>query len=81
MGKTGCVVFLLLLLCMPHPAQTEAIPELIEPVGVKIDSEAVIRETLSEISVYEGAVVPGLAELYFPCDGRVEKVYACIGTY
>ncbi len=79
MGKTGCVVFLLLLLCMPHPAQTEAIPELIEPVGVKIDSEAVIRETLSEISVYEGAVVPGLAELYFPCDGRVEKVYACIG--
>lgn len=59
-------------------AQSRA-PELLEPVGVKMDLESVIYEDLFSAEVYEGEVVPWVEEISFAVDGRVEEVLVSPG--
>lgn len=56
-----------------------AVPALLEPVGVKIDVATVERGRLTEITVYDGAVVPYVEELFFPIAGTVEEIHVAVG--
>ena len=66
------------MLCCGYAEEQQA-PELMEPVGVKMDTaEAYIGE-ISNISVYDAAIVPTLEELYFPLDGVIAEIHAVVG--
>lgn len=56
-------------------------PELMEPVGVNIDTVTVKRGTYENLSYYEGSVVPSVSELCFPADGKIDNVYAYPGKW
>lgn len=72
------VCFLLLALAMPSVC-AEEIPELLEPVGVKMDTaEAYIGE-ISRIEVFDGNVAPYVEGLYFSTEGIVDEVHVVIG--
>lgn len=55
------------------------VPELIEPVGVKLDTAAVVRQDIYELRYYDAAVVPYTEELSFTVDGAIESVDALVG--
>lgn len=68
-GLTGC-----------GQENTEAsVPELIEPVGVDVDTAVVKRGNFSSVNSYQGQVVPDIKGLYFTNSGQVESVEVSIG--
>lgn len=72
----------LLLLALPiarAEEENEIVPELLEPVGVKMDSEPVRRGTIFQTVIYEGAVVTESREAYFTVDGKIKDVFVKIG--
>ena len=75
MGMTGCS------LEEPDPgkAPAEAVPELLEPVAVKMDVAKAQIGDIYRVSVYKGEVVPYTEELHFLVDGYLEKVYVTTG--
>lgn len=73
---------LLLTLCLGGCAQkAEPVPEieLLDPVGVELDSAAAYIGDLSQITTYDSAVTPEVDELYMTVDGTVKKVYVTLG--
>lgn len=56
-----------------------AVPQLLEPVGVALDTETAYIGEISDITVYEGSVRPYVEELYFTLNGSVDEVHAVVG--
>ena len=56
-------------------------PELLEPVGVKVDTAVVTRSDLYKTSVYEGSLVAKAEELSFEIDGRISEVFVWPGKW
>ncbi len=71
------------LLCMilPYAAagEEEAVPELLEPVGVQLDFEPVRRGTMSFLTLYSGEVACESEELYFEVDGKIDEICVLLG--
>jgi len=74
-----CALTLALGLPCAAESQTQQVPELLEPVGVKMDTVAAYIGQTSKIAVYEAEVAPRVEELYFTVDGTVEDVHIIIG--
>lgn len=55
------------------------VPELIEPVGVDVDTAVVEKMDLSSIHSYQGEVVPDMKSVYFMNSGQVGSVKVEIG--
>lgn len=62
-------------------AKEEAVPvpELIDPVGVDVDTAVVKKMDLSSINSYQGEVVPDMKGVYFANSGQVGSVKVEIG--
>ena len=67
--------------CAVQPEEAETVPELIEPVGVKVDTAVATRGTLYTVSTYEGSIVAAAEELRFEIDGRIGKVNVWPGKW
>lgn len=55
------------------------VPELIEPVGVKLDTAEVERQDLYQLKYYDASVVPYVEELAFTVDGQIETMEVLVG--
>lgn len=55
------------------------VPELVEPVGVDVDTAVVEKMDLSSINSYQGEVVPDMKSVYFMNSGQVGSVKVEIG--
>ena len=60
-------------------AEEASMPELIEPVGVRLDTAKVVRQDIYNMSYYDAAVVPYTEELSFTVDGKIDTVTALVG--
>ena len=49
-------------------------PTLIEPVGVRVDTETVRRGEIFTPAIFDGAVTPYVQGLYFTIDGAIDQV-------
>lgn len=86
--KTVLMIILLLLMgitgCKMEEADSgalsaEGVPELLEPVDVKMDVARAQIGDIYRISIYKGEVVPYTEELHFLVDGCLEDVYVTTG--
>ena len=66
-GMTGCA------------DSSKAVPELLEPVGVKINTATVQRDTIYTAQTFAGEIVPYVEELYFLTDGKLADIYVLPG--
>lgn len=55
------------------------VPELVEPVGVDIDTAVVKKMDFSSVKSYEGEIVPNIKGLYFVSSGNIGKMYVSTG--
>lgn len=69
MGCTGC----------GGKETVQQVPELVEPVGVDVDTAEVTRMNLNNMNSYQGEVVPDIKEFYFVNSGQVASVKVEIG--
>lgn len=60
-------------------AQETEVPQLLEPVGVELDTATAYIGEIAKITVFEGAVRPYVEELYFTLNGNVNEVHAVVG--
>jgi len=61
--------------------EEKKVPELLEPVGVQLDTETVHPGTVQKISAYSGEVIPYVEELSFRIDGTLHEIYVLPGDY
>ena len=54
-------------------------PELLEPVNASLESGLVERRDLSDITIYNAQLLPGIEEMGFDCDGYLYGVYVGAG--
>lgn len=64
--------------CAGQEQQTQA-PELLEPVGVKLDTAVVQVDDIYDTTIYSGEVVPEVQGVYFHTDGTIEKIHVFEG--
>lgn len=57
----------------------EAVPELIEPVGVDVDTAVVKKMDFSSVQSFQGEIVPNIKGLYFLSSGNIGKMYVSTG--
>ncbi len=77
-----CALLLASLFLSACSVKTEIeLPELLEPVGVNIDTEVVTRGDLVRMDYYEGSLQPDVSELYFEVDGVLNTLYVYPGQY
>lgn len=57
------------------------VPELLEPVSVKTDSELVVRGDVSQMDIYDAEVAPYVEELEYPIEGTVLEVCVTLGQW
>ena len=67
LGLTGC------------DAPEKVVPELLDPVGVQLDTAVVKRGTVSRLETYDGEVIPYVEELHFISDGRLAQIHVLAG--
>ena len=82
MKKFFAACFAVLLLCGATGCQNEATvsaPELLEPVGVKLDTAVVQRSDVYDASMVAGAVVPYVEEIQFTIDGKFGEFHVAVG--
>lgn len=77
--KILCIPMLSLLLLTGCKEEAEEVPELLEPVAVKIDMAMAQTGEIYDMTVYSGEVVPAVEELYFLADGQLKDVYVMMG--
>ena len=61
--------------------QTAEIPELLEPVGVNMDTFTVTAGDYINTDSYPGSIVPDTTDVCFSVDGVVEEVFAYPGEW
>lgn len=59
--------------------QPQHVPDLVEPVGVDVDTAVVTKMELSSMCSYQGEVVPDMKGMYFLNSGQVASVEVNIG--
>ena len=81
MKRTSVILALVLALGSFAGCQSEssAAPELLEPVGVRMDSAEVQYGEIYNISIFNGEIVPHVEELYFENDGVLGEVLVQVG--
>ena len=81
MKKTSVILALVLALGCFAGCQSEnsAAPELLEPVGVRMDTAEVQYGDIYTIKVFGGSVVPYVEDLDFQVDGYLGEVLVNIG--
>ena len=83
MKKFLCMICCVLVLagCGKGAGNQGEVPELLEPVGINIDTcTAEIQDIINE-SVYYGHVIPGTVKLYFTVDGVIKDVPVFSGQW
>lgn len=74
--------FLLILFSLTGCRKAEEkVPELLDPVGVQLDTETVHLGTVQAISAYSGEVIPYVEELQFRIDGTLNEIYVLPGDF
>ena len=85
MKRTLCGLALLMAAllagCASRADVRDEAPELLEPVGVKVDTAVVERTTLYTTAAYEGSLVAKAEELDFEIDGQISVVHAWPGKW
>lgn len=74
--------FLLLLLLVSFSGctqQASSAPELLEPVGVKLDTAVAEISDINIISLYEGEVIPKVVTVEFMVDGALDELKVLTG--
>lgn len=56
-----------------------AVPELIEPVGIDVDTAVVKKMDFSSVESFQGEIVPNIKGLYFLSSGNIGKMYVSTG--
>ena len=79
MKKQKLICAVLSLLLAAGCARAQEVPQLLEPVGVQLNAAAAWVGEISEIEIYEGAVVPQTQEFWFEQEGRVSNVHVIPG--
>ncbi len=74
-----CVLAVLVLLCLGGCRKAEKIPELLEPVGIKIDTATAEVSDLYSLEVYNGEVVPYVEMISFEADGLLQDFQVSMG--
>ncbi len=69
----------LALLASGCAAKKAEVPALLTPVGAKTDAAACETGDMEDLEVYEGAVAPRSAALYFTADSRIGAIPVGIG--
>lgn len=67
--------------CGKQQAETEAAPELIDAVGVDMDTAEVMRMDLSGVVSYSAQVTPRIEEISFLSSGSIDKLKVSVGDY
>lgn len=79
---TGICLAAALLLCSCGGRQEAAqVPELINAVGVDMDTAEVVKMDLSGVVSFSAQVVPGVEGLAFTASGSIDKLYVSIGDH
>ena len=78
--KKLALVLLIVMILAGCTSDIADAPELLEPVGVKVDTTRAYIGTIYKIETYEGAVLPKIEELYFVSDGLIGEVNAFVGS-
>ena len=79
MNKRKLFCILLCLLLAAGSAMAQEPPQLLEPAGVQLNAVAAWVGEISDIDVFEGAVVPYTQEFWFEQDGMVDVVHVTPG--
>ena len=79
MNKRKLFCILLCLLLAAGSAMAQEAPQLLEPAGVQLNAVAAWVGEISDIDVFEGAVVPYTQEFWFEQDGMVDVVHVTPG--
>lgn len=77
-----CSVAAVLVMCMlavPAGLAEEEIPELLEPVGVKMDTAVAYIGEFSRTTVYDASVIPHVEEIFFTQNGYIDELHVFIG--
>lgn len=69
----------LMAMILPMPALAGEIPELMEPVGVKMATAEVVTQDICKLEMHEGNVATPLEGLAFSVSGSIEGVYVTVG--
>lgn len=80
----GMIVLLLiagLAGCGSEAAESTAVSDLLEPVGVKLDTAQAVRNDIYEITAYNGQIEPYVEDLYFTVDGTLEEMKVVTGEF
>ena len=62
-----------------NSGQSEAVPELIDPVGVDVDTAKVRKMNLSSVDSFQGEIVPEIKGLYFMSSGNIGQMKVTAG--
>lgn len=77
----GVCMAAMLVLSGCGTAQTEEVPELINAVGVDMDTAVVEKRDLSGVMSYAAQVVPTIESMSFLSSGNIENLYVSIGDH
>lgn len=72
-------VMLLALGSLTGCQKTEGAPELLEPVGVEMDTAEAVIGDIYAMSVYSGEIVPYVEEVSFAVDGKLAEFKVSVG--
>ncbi len=76
-----CMAATLLLCSCGSTEKAEQAPELIQAVGVDMDTAEVMKMDLSGVTSFSAQVVPGIEGLAFTASGSIDKLYVSIGDH
>lgn len=57
----------------------QTVPELLEPVGIRVDLVPVETDTICSVRTYEGSIVPHVEQLQFQTNGILKAVNVSLG--
>lgn len=78
-GALLLCVAVLLTGCAEREAEQMEVPELLEPVGVSMDSAQVVRGDIYTVQTFEASVAPATEELSFERDGEIASLNVVVG--
>lgn len=74
-----CCILLFLSLTGCGTTSEVAVIELLEPVGVQLDTAVAARGDIYTVAAYQGEVVPYVEEIFFEVDGTLEEINVIYG--